>query len=205
LTLDLSAIGKISDEDRRTATGILGAAVIAAAFFLAVGLYRTGVVQMKSRQFRNLTSDVEVADAFRGKSAGDIELMIGEMREKVGSFGALTAKQVTLTEVFQTIAETVPDPAWMTQIEYENPLSMTGSIQPRLMTLSGFVSTGSRAEEQDVGYTFASSLKKTPAFDEGFPFVEPSVEAPRATGDEQDVAVTQPTSFRIKCASRKEK
>ncbi|PCI36640.1 MAG: hypothetical protein COB53_08905 [Elusimicrobia bacterium] len=204
LTLDLSAVGKISDEDRRTATGILAISAILAVFFLVVGIYRNTVVMAKSRQFRNLTSDAEVADAFRGKMAGDIELMIGEMRDKVNSFGALTAQQVSLTEVFQTIAETIPDPAWVTQVRYENPLSLTGNRQGRKLDITGFVSTGNRAEEQDIGYSFSTKLKSTKAFEEGFPFIEPSVEAPRETGDNEG-GRTQPTSFKIKCASKKQK
>jgi hypothetical protein len=208
LTIDLSAVGKITDEDRRTATGILAASAAFAAFFLIVGIYRQTIVSMKASSLSNYESDTAVYQAFRGKSAGDIDLMIQEMRDKVNSFGALTAKQVTLTKMFETIADTIPDPAWVETVNYENPLSMTGNSQPRLLTVQGFVSTGSRAEEQDIGYAFANALKSNEKFAEGFPYINPSVEAPRATGDEDDLgedAPARPTTFRITCASKKER
>lgn len=205
LTIDLSAVGKITEEDRRTATSILAACTLAAAFFLVVGLYRTAIVSMKSSSLQDFQSDTAVFQAFKGKSAGDIDLMIQQMREKVNSFGALTAKQISLTKAFETIADTIPDPAWVEGVNYENPLSMTGNAQPRVLTISGFVSTGSRAEEQDIGYSFANALKAAKDFSDGFPLINPSVQAPRATGeeDEAESGPARPTSFIITCASKK--
>ena len=203
LTLDLSAIGKISDEDRRAATTILAAGAAFAALFLLVGGYRMVSLSSQTSKLRGLQAKTATLPEFKGKNADDIAKTITEMRSKINSFGALTAQQTPLTRIFEIVAERIPETAWLTDLKYENPLALDGKPQPRVLTLTGGVSDKSRAIEQEVSYRFGDNLRGDKRFTEAFKAVEPSVEAPRA--DEADAAVKKPTSFIIKCASQKER
>jgi hypothetical protein len=205
LTLDLSAIGKISDEDRRAATAIIAIGGVVAAYFLAVGGYRTMTLSSQQSELRRIQSSGSGSyEAFRGKRAEDISLAISNMRDKINSFGALTAQQTPLTSIFEIVAERIPDSAWVQDFKYQNPLSLDGRKSIRTLELSGGVSDKSRAIEQEVAYRFGDNLRGDKRFLEAFSAIEPSVEAPRSESAGEDAA-KKPTTFSIKCASQKER
>ncbi|MFH1723141.1 MAG: hypothetical protein ABII00_00825 [Elusimicrobiota bacterium] len=210
LTLDLSAVGRINDEDRRAATAILALSAVVASVFLLLGGYRYSIVNYKARALSGLQQETGVYEVFRGKTASDIESMIMEMRDKANSFGALTARQIPLTKILEVLAENIPDSAWIKMLKYENPLAMEGLKTPRTLAIEGSVADQSRAMEQDIGYRFEEGLGKDARFNEAFPVRQPNIDVPRAMEGEglpgpgapkQEV---KPTDFTIKCASAKE-
>lgn len=206
LTLDLSAVGKISDEDRRAATTILTIGGVLGAVFLLVGGFRMWSLSSQQAELRRIqAAGGGVYDAFRGKRAEDISLMINNMRDKIGSFGALTAQQTPLTKIFEIVAETIPDSAWVEDFKYENPLALDGKVPVRTLEVAGGVSDKSRALEQEIAYRFGDNLRGDKRFLEAFPAIEPSVEAPRSEGTAGDEAARKPTTFTIKCASQRAK
>ncbi|HBL17886.1 MAG: hypothetical protein A2X36_16095 [Elusimicrobia bacterium GWA2_69_24] len=203
LGMDLSAVGKITDDDRRTALSILGAAAILAAIFLIIGGFRYAVFFSKRRVVEGLAAQGAIAEAFRGKTSDEIESMITGMRNKVGSMGAVSAQNVPLTEILAAVAETIPDSAWVLDLNYDNPSSVKGGKPaPRTLNITGSVADKSRAMEQDIAYRFATNLKEHKRFAESLPYVEPEVEAPRETTAGEGTAAA-PTSFRMRCASEK--
>ncbi|TBR22317.1 hypothetical protein EPO15_08320 [bacterium] len=205
LTMDLSAIGKISDEDRRAATTILALGGVFAAYFLLVGGFRTYTLSSQQAELRRImNSGGGVYAAFKGKRAEDISITINSMRDKINSFGALTAQQTPLTRIFEIVAERIPDSAWVQDFKYQNPLSLDGKPSVRTLELSGGVSDKSRAIEQEVAYRFGDNLRADKRFTEAFLAIEPSVEAPRTEGAASaEDAAKKPTTYSIKCASQK--
>lgn len=205
LALDISAIGKISDEDRRAATTILFAGFLLAGFLALLGGYRTLMLGSQESSLRRLQSNGGVFNEFRGRQASDIANLITQMRDKINSFGALTAQQTSLTRIFEIIAERIPESAWVQDIKYDNPLSLDGRPAIRNLTLNGGVSDKSRAIEQEVAYRLGDNLRSDPRFVGAFPIIEPSVEAPRESDGAEAGDPKKTTSFVIKCANRKER
>lgn len=206
LSIDLSAIGKISDEDRRAATTIIYIGGVIAAYLLLVGGYRTMNLSSQKSELRRIQSSGGMSyDAFKGKRAEDISIMIGNMRDKINSFGALTAQQTPLTRIFEIVAERIPDSAWVQDFKYQNPLSLDGKQSIRTLELAGGVSDKSRAIEQEVAYRFGDNLRSDKRFTDAFLSIEPSVEAPRTDSSAVEDAAKKPTTFTIKCASQKER
>ncbi|MBI3297466.1 MAG: hypothetical protein HYZ75_04845 [Elusimicrobia bacterium] len=203
LSLDLSAIGKISDEDRRAATTILTIGAALTGIMVLVGGTRTAMLHSSEAKLKLLTTEGGVYTVFRGKKAEDIANIITSMRDKINSFGALTAQQTPLTRIFEIIAERIPESAWVNDIKYENPLSLDGRRSLRVLTLSGAVSDKSRAIEQEVAYRLGDNLRSDPRFLEAFPVIEPSVEAPSEKDSGEDSKKV--TTYVIKCTSRKER
>lgn len=203
LTVDLSNVGKISDEDRRAARAIFMLAGAISAFFLLVGGIKHGQAYYAERRLASLrSSGAEVLEIFRGQSVEDIEGTIAKMRDKVSSFGALTTQSLPLTHVMESIADDIPDSAWTTAINYSNPLSVSATKAPRRLTINGKVVAADRGAEQDIAFQFAENLRKDKRFSQAFPSVDPSLEA----SDQASIQDAEKrTRFVIQCQSAKDR
>ena len=148
VSLDLAGAGRVSEEDRRAATMILFLSFALSGLLLVVGLIRYASAGSKARQLRVMQADAEISEAFKDKSVADIEAEIEEMRKKAESFGALTVSQVPLTRLLEAIAEDIPRSAWITGIDYDNPLAYAGKRHSRTLTIRGKVVDSGRAIEQ---------------------------------------------------------
>lgn len=207
LILDLSAIGKITDEDRRAATTIITVGGVLAGVMLLIGGYRSFVLSRQQAELARIgAAGGGTYEEFRGKNVADISQAINTMRDKINSFGALTSQQTPLTRIFEVVAEKIPDSAWVVDFKYENPLSLDGKKSVRTLAISGGVSDKSRAIEQEVAYRFGDNLRGDSRFTEAFLSIEPSVEAPRSDAAmSPEEAAKKVTTFTIKCASHKER
>lgn len=205
LTLDLSAVGKISDEDRRSATTILTIGALVSGIMVAIGGTRTVMLQGQEAKLKRLQGNSGVYVEFRGKNANDIAQLIGQMRDKINSFGALTAQQTPLTSIFEIIAERIPESGWVENLTYTNPLSLDGKPSIRSLAIQGSVSDKSRAIEQEVAYRFGDNMRQDERFSSAFASIEPSVEAPTSSDSIPGSDAKKATTFTIKCLSRKER
>lgn len=219
LTLDLSAVGKISDEDRRAATTILAMSGAFAAVLILIGAYRFAIIQMKSRQLAQLRGDPEIQAAFAGKQSTDIEAMMDQMQQKVRSLGSLTRTRVPLTRLLESVSEEIPQGAWIHQLEYKNPIELggRGRSEPRSLSLTGKVIDESLAVEQDVAYKFADKLRRDEEFKKAFGSnIEIAIEAQKAQAEGENPRTLDPeeaikrrlrqaTGYRIICLSAKER
>ncbi|MBI5242600.1 MAG: hypothetical protein HY922_02815 [Elusimicrobia bacterium] len=210
LMLDLSGVGRVSDDDRRTAMTIFKLSAAVAAVLLALGGYRHTLLSMKQGEFAKLRSQVDVLKEFEGKTAEQIEQAISQMREKVNSFGTITAKQVPLTHILQAIAETIPNQAWITDLIYENPITIAEKQAARVLKLKGSVFGNSPAAEQDIAFRFADTLRKNEIFSKAFKSIDPSVHKKEAEGgagagamnpSEANENLEKRTQFDIDCSN----
>lgn len=214
LNLDLSGVGRVSDDDRRAALAIFKLAAGISAVLLAVGAYRYALVTMKSSELAKLRGQVSVLDEFRNKSAQEIENAIASMREKVNSFGVVTSKQIPLTHILQAVTEAIPESVWLTDLTYVNQISIGEKRSPRTMALGGNVIGPSPAAEQDLAFRFADGLRKTETFAKAFSNIEPSVSKKNSETD-GDSAFVDPgqaeanlekrTHFTIECSNEKKR
>ncbi|MEE8425252.1 MAG: hypothetical protein V3S11_05465 [Elusimicrobiota bacterium] len=218
LNLDLSTVGKISDEDRRAAGTILTIAAIIAGILLLIGGIRFTQAELQSRRLASMKSNTLIFEAFSGKTAYEIETMMSEMKTKSLAFGSLMGQRVSLTRVFEVLAELIPESAWVSQISYANP-TMTGARgKARNILISGRVIDQSRAQEQDTAYRFADKLRKDKDFAKAFKSIEMEVKAPTKTAAQNNSnkvkqsaeaaiqdRMSGSTVFAIKCLSRKGK
>ena len=201
LTLDLSGVGRVSEDDRRAAMAIFKLSAALTAVFLAIGGYRYAMLASKEGDLSRLKRTVSVLEDFEGKRAEDIETTIKQMREKVSSFGSITAKQVPLTHLLQAVAESIPDPAWITDMNYSNPITVGEQQNSRSLTLTGNVIAPSPAVEQDLAFRFAENLRKSEIFSKAFKSIDPSVHKNEA-GEEGGNPVMDPSEADAKLELR---
>lgn len=219
LTLDLSTVGRISDEDRQAAKTILLISALAATLFLITGGFQFTMAGLKSRELSQMMNSGLILEEFQGKRANDIALMMNDMKKRVNAFGPLVRKRVPITYVHERIAELIPEAAWITHLAYTNPLGIGGgrSYKPRTLVIDGKVIDQSVSMEQDVAYQFADRLRKDKVFRKVFPSVEievvtakktrggKSAKAFRSSEDSIKNRLSNATKFKILCLSRKKK
>lgn len=209
LTLDLGGVGKISDEDRRVAYGILTLSSILALLLAGMGVYHYVGGMLAARQLAAIQADAEVYEAFAGKSAEEIRTVIDDMRQRSSSLGIFRSAG-SLTRVFEALAEHIPDSAWLETIEFENKLGGDSPTASQVIRLAGRTSDQSRAAEQEVVYRFWENLKREKRFAGVFRTIgqtPPSVQVPptESSGGEAptlEQRLNQGTQFRIEASSR---
>ncbi|MFH2203921.1 MAG: hypothetical protein ABIJ96_12445 [Elusimicrobiota bacterium] len=222
LTLDLSASGKISDEDRQAAKTILLLSAMVAAVFLVIGSFRFMMYAVKAREFNAMKSQGAILQEFEGKTANDIQYLMSNMKKGAQEFGSLTATRLPLTNIAEKIAELIPEAAWISDFNYTNPVSMGGAggkntVQPRTLNLTGNVIEHSVSMEQDIAYSFAKRLQEDKDFSKAFQSISIEVSRPQLSeapnkskavrNEEQNIKnqLKRASRFTIECLSMKRK
>lgn len=206
LTLDLGGTGRISEEDRRAAYGILSLSGLMALLLAGLGVYHYVGGMMAGRQLAAIQADTEVYEAFAGKSADEIRATIEEMRQRSASFGIFTGA-ASMTQVFEVLAEQIPDSAWLEAIDFENKVGDESQAASRVIRLAGRIVDQSRAAEQEVAYRFWENLKKEKRFAGVFKTIgqtPPSVQVPTDVSEGEQTLerrLARGTQFRIQAGS----
>ena len=221
LTLDLSGVGRISDEDRRAALTIFVLSAVAAGALLLVGGSRYARVNMAQSKLSAIRHQEGVLDEFRGKTKDEIEATISRMRDKVNSFGSFTVRQMPLARILQAVAETIPDAVWITDMNYSNQINLTEKKNPRVLSIGGNAFAPSAAAEQDLAYRFADTLRGHKQISAAFPSVDTAVDkkeaeagaaadaqkgAPKVVEEDEgaESALEKRTHFTLRCASSRQ-
>jgi hypothetical protein len=212
LSLDLSGLGRISDEDRRAVLAIFKLAGTACLLFLCSGAYCSVRLWLQSGRLNSIRRSVSVSEDFRGKKKADIEADIISMRSKVDSFGVMTARQVPLTDILESLTDAVPDALWVTNLVYTNQFDASARRTERTLSITGNAMAPSAATEQDLVFRFAESLRKSAQFIQAFPLIEPSVQRAENSNDSDsssmdpstvDANQEKRTRFVIQCAANR--
>jgi hypothetical protein len=219
LSLDLSAVGKISIEDRHAATVILGASAILALLLAVFGGIRFASAIVTKSKVSKIQSTAAGYDKFQGKTANEIALMMDQLQREAKSLGPLARKQLPMTRVFELIGELIPESAWLTGMTLQNPMTIggRGPGNPRELKITGRVIDSTRSVESDVAYRFAEKLRTDKEFKKAFRSISIEVKAPKASLEGQSTKVKKDfkstvaervrnaTEFTITCLSRKKK
>ena len=174
ITLDLGQVGKITDEERRTARDIIFGSAALAIFFAVVGVYRSFSYTYRARELQKYQTEPEIEAVFAGKGALDIEAMLRLMN--VQGQGARIAQNdpIKATALLQDLVNAMPDNTWLTDIHYKNPVvkNLNDTVT---MTVSGRAKGASVSAEQDMAFSFRDKLLKSPILGKVFPEVQVSV------------------------------
>lgn len=162
ITLDLGQIGKISEDERRTARDILIASAALALFFMVAGTCRSLSYHRRARELAKYKQDAGVEAILVGKQAADIEAMLQLMRVQAQGAQIAANDSVKTTALLKDVVDALPDNAWLTDIHYKNPL-VRGSGDSIEMNAGGRAKDSTMAAEQDLSFEFRDKLLKTPS------------------------------------------
>jgi hypothetical protein len=174
ITLDLGQVGKISDDERKTARDLIFGSAALALFFAVVGLYRSFSYSYRARELQKYQVEPEIEAVFAGKGALDIEGMLRLMT--VQGQGARIAQNdpIKATALLQDLVNAMPDNTWLTDIHYRNPVvkNLNDTVT---LAVSGRAKGPSVSAEQDMAFSFRDKLLKSPILGKVFPEVQVSV------------------------------
>ena len=174
ITLDLGQIGKISEEERKTARDILVASGALAIFFAVVGAYRSFSYTYRARELDHYKTEPEITAVFEGKAPPDIETMLHTMSTQASAAGVANSDTLKPTVLLQDLVNAMPENTWLTDLHYKNSLvkSVSDIVQ---IELGGRAKGVSVSAEQDMAYEFRDKLLKTAALGKVFPEIQISV------------------------------
>ncbi|MBI4346470.1 MAG: hypothetical protein HY553_06420 [Elusimicrobia bacterium] len=203
LSVDLSAAGRIDDNDRRTATSIFVGGGLIGAVFLGFGIYLHAQAIMNASELSRLRSRGLAVPAFQGKTSVQIEAMVNDMRQRSQSLSSITASGLKATNILERLAENIPEQTWLSGFTYSHSLEAavmpSAGGAPRTLTLTGNVSGASQAAEQDTAIRFKEQLQRDEKLQKAFPSIQISVSA--AGGGSPGSEATR-TGFTITCQGR---
>jgi hypothetical protein len=185
LQLDLSGVARITEEDRRAAWTIFKITGIASLLLLALGGARLVMANLAQTRLSKMLSTTAVLEEFSGKQKEEIETSISRMRDRVNFLASITTRDISLTQLMKIVSETIPDPVWVTNLNFSSPISISDLKAPRTLNLSGNVIGPSPAAEQDLAFRFTESLRKDPVFSKAFLSIEPTIENKTSSPEEE--------------------
>lgn len=174
VTLDLGQVGKITDEERRTARDLIFASFGLALFLTLSGLYRTFSYTYKARELARYQTDADIQAAFEGKGETDIETMLRAMNTQGQGAGIALNDTVKTTVVLQDLVNSMPDGTWLTDLHYSNPLVRNNNEKTSLQ-VGGRAKGPSVSAEQDMAFAFRDKLLKSPKLSKVFDDVQVAV------------------------------
>ena len=160
LVLDLGKVGKVTEEERRTAKGILGVLGAIALFFGIVGTVNNFMFRYKERALAKYRRPAEIEAIFKGKGKGEIEAMLKSMQSQTGMSQNLNPESsVKTTAILNDIVDSLPEKVWLTGLTIRNPVvTTTSGIQ---LDLWGRAVAATLGQEQELCLTFQDRLRKS--------------------------------------------
>lgn len=159
MTLDMGGVGRVTDEERRVAKDILLLALVLSGVLAFVGLFREALYRVKARELSQYKRDVGVEAVFANRSGPEIEGMIRAMREQSEAVGVLGQEGVKVSGILREIVESLPEKAWLTLLDLNNPLQRADRLAPE-MRLVGHAVGASKQEEQDLYFQIVNNLRQ---------------------------------------------
>jgi hypothetical protein len=200
MTLDIGAVGRVTEEEKRVAKDIMAVSLALAGLLVLVGLFRGALYHAKARELGAYKRDVAVEAVFSNRSANEIESMIKSMREQSAAAGVLGGETSKVSGVLRDVVENLPEKAWLTSFDLNNPLQRTDRIGAELI-LTGHAVAPTKQEEQDLYFQFRNSLSKAKVTGALFSDINGSVE--HAKNDSESGSLS-PEDFEEKREKRTE-
>jgi hypothetical protein len=174
-TLDLGKVGKISDEEKRTALDIFIVAGILTAYFLIVGAARQLSYVSKSRELAEFKRDANLEAIFNGKSKEDTDEMFKQMSAQIKLTSVLTNERIHVSQIIKDIVDSLPEKVWVTHLAITNPLALDGHSSP-VLEIQGHAVAATVGQEQDLSLKFRDKLAAAPIIGKLFPDIQMSVQ-----------------------------
>jgi hypothetical protein len=174
ITLDLGKVGKISDEEKRTARDIFLAAAILTTYFLVVGLFRNFMYTSKARELEQYRRDPELEMVFGGKSKEDIAEMFKEMTQQVRMSQIIIRPKLKVSDVLKDVVESLPEKVWITNLSLTNPMDSDNRGGP-MLSMTGHSVAATVGQEQDLALKFRDKLANSAVIGKLFQDIQISV------------------------------
>ncbi|MEK7859206.1 MAG: hypothetical protein AAB320_08700 [Elusimicrobiota bacterium] len=187
MTLDLGAIGRITDEEKHVARDILIISLVLAVVIGVYGITQNMLLKYRSRDLANYKREPEMEMMVAGKASAEVDNMLklmGEQAAMVGDMGQATSK---LTSFLTDIVASLPEKVWINSMLFGNPIHRTERIGAT-MSLGGHAVAPTTGQEQELAFRFKDALMNTPVLGKNFTDLQPAVNAKTATEDEKTSA-----------------
>jgi hypothetical protein len=186
VTLDLGAVGRVSEDEKTVARDILLVGGVVSLWFLLMGLLSLGTYGLRAREFGALRRDRRIEEVFGKKTDGDIDDMFKKMRaQNTLTMDLCAANRVRMIDLIKDIVDVLPANAFLNKLSINRPL-VAGSAAPSL-NINGHVVAEDSAREQDLSFDFQRRLSSSTIVGKMFPAIKVTVQA-AATGLEAGAA-----------------
>jgi GTP-sensing pleiotropic transcriptional regulator CodY len=176
VTLDLGAVGRVTEDEKVVARDILIASGIVSLGLLLMGLYNWGMYSMRAREFGSLHRDRLIEDVFRGKNEDQISQMFQHMRMQNDlTMDLCNPQRVKMIDVIKDLVDALPEKAFIAKMTIERPIG--GSVTGPTLNLLGHVVAEDSAHEQDLAFQFRNRLSTSAVAGKMFPSIKVTVQA----------------------------
>ncbi len=210
VSLDLAKMGKIGEDEVRTARAILGVSLLAAFWFTAVGVFHFFSYRLQASQLGRYRVSPEINAVLGGKSEADISAMLDSMRKQLTALQSVSAGTAPLSAILKDIGDGIPKGVWVTNISYANaPIGASqdgygGQSQGPRLDLQGDSQAASPVDEQSAIYQFRDNLSASPAVGKVFKQIQISIQAQaQYAGMAAGESGAQVMAFTLSARSRK--
>lgn len=169
LTLDLGKVGKITDEERRTARAIIAILGAIAIYFGAVGTYNKAVYKYEHRELDGLKREADIEAVLKNRPKDDIDNLLRGMQGQLDMAGNFNPQStMKATAVIQDVVNSLPDKVWITGLAFTNPIIATGGGAGVQLEIDGHAVAATLGQEQELCREFRERLQKTPVVGKKF-------------------------------------
>lgn len=200
ITLDLAAVGRITDDERRTARDLLALSCAVTALFVGLGLAQQVAAGMKMGELRRYRRDPDVEAVFKEKSPDDVQSMLAAMQKQLRTAPNLAARPKEIA-VLKDIVDALPDKVWLERFAISTPLGDNPDTGRSLaqMNLVGHASGPTVADEQALAFKYKEALEKSPVLTKLFSDIQMSLQV-QPSDDSQ--GALDPASLENKLSNR---
>jgi hypothetical protein len=172
VAIDLAQIGKITDDEHRTARAVLVAAGAIALFFAGRGIYWNMTYSFQARELNQYKPDPEIQAVFSGKSPDEVTQLLQRMQDQIKAIDAVVNEPIKPTLLLKEMIDAMPPNIWLTNIQLRSPMDPK---EPLALMVSGHVKGNSPGAEQELALQFKEALRRTPNFGKVFSEIQAEV------------------------------
>ena len=177
VTLDLGAVGRVTEDEKTVARDFLALSGTLAAGLLLIGLIKFGIYSYRASEFKSLKRDRLIEEVFRGKSEADIQELFRKMRAQNDlAMNLCGSDRVKMVDVIKDVVEALPEKSFLYKFTVTRPVAAGLNLAPSL-GITGHAVGENTAQEQDMSFRFRDQLMKSPAAGKIFRDLKMTVQA----------------------------
>ncbi len=177
VTLDLGAVGRVTEDEKTVARDFLALSGTLAAGLLLIGLIKFGIYSYRASEFKSLKRDRLIEEVFRGKSEADIQELFRKMRAQNDlAMNLCGSDRVKMVDVIKDVVEALPEKSFIYKLAVTRPVAAGLNLAPSL-GITGHAVGENTAQEQDMSFRFRDQLMKSPAAGKIFRDLKMTVQA----------------------------
>ncbi|MBI4051778.1 MAG: pilus assembly protein PilM [Elusimicrobia bacterium] len=182
--LDLTASGRVSEEEKTAVFTIWACGMALAGFFFLLGLVNWGLIYFKKQELTHLLRKTKAIEAFQGQKPEQIQTMVQEMRDQVNILEGFLSEEGLVYKKMQQLADNIPEGVWVKNFKYSFPMdtAITGRANKSL-NIAGEVSSSDATQEVSLVNEFKKALDRDKDFHKDLPQCDsPSIQTQSNVG-----------------------